>query len=54
MPPSLSFSSGQSLKALHDGGLRFFYYRFEPIGAEMTLHVIKLVKDDKGEVRLEP
>lgn len=52
--PSLSFSSGQSLKTLHDGGLRFFYYKFGPVNGEMKLHVIKLVKDDKGELKLEP
>jgi len=52
--PSLTFSSGRSLKSLHDGGLRFFYYKFEPVDSEMKPHVIKLIKDDKGEVKLEP
>ena len=52
--PALAFSSGQSLKALYDAGLRIFYYKFESIKGEMTIHGIKLIKDDKGEVKLEP
>lgn len=52
--PSLTFRSGQSLRTLYDGGLRFFYYKFEPVDGETKPHVIKLIKDDKGEVKLEP
>jgi len=52
--PALVFATGQSLKTLYDAGLRFFYYKFEPIKGEMKLHGIKLTQDDKGEVKLEP
>ena len=52
--PSLALSSGQSLKTLYDGGFRYFYYKFEPVNGEMKPHAIKLLKDDKGEVKLEP
>jgi hypothetical protein len=52
--PALKLAAGQSLKTLHDAGLRFFYYKFEPIKGEMKPHAIELIKDDKADVKLEP
>lgn len=50
----LTFAFGQSLKTLYDAGLRFFYYKSELIKGEMKPQVIKLIKDDQGDIKLEP
>lgn len=51
--PFLTCAAGQSLRTLHDAGLRWFYYKVQVTNGKLTGRAVSLTRSDKGEVKLE-